>query len=97
MHEYWPDWTVTYSTILNAIHGKRATVILEDDPGFYYEGRLTVAGWNTGAQYSKITISYTLDPYKRAITSTSEDWLWDVLDFYDGVIYDKLTDVQVDG
>lgn len=87
MHDYWDSWAVAYQTIANAINGKRLKAILDDDIEHYYEGRFWVSDWNSARDgYSRITISYDVYPYKRDLTSTDEDWLWDPFNFETGVI-----------
>ena len=63
------EWQDRYSAILNTIHGKRLKIRLEDDPDYEYEGRITVGNWDSqnNGTWSKITISYKCDPYKRNI------------------------------
>lgn len=65
------SWVDLYSEIKNYLHGQRAQMILEDDPNYYYEGRFTVGGWNTGAHYSTITINYVVSPYKFELEQKS--------------------------
>lgn len=60
-------WTVLYSDIMAYLHGKKLKVILDDDPSYYYTGRLAVTDWTSGKGNSTITISYRLEPYKRAV------------------------------
>ena len=64
LHEYWNSWVDTYHTIMSYLHGKKMQMILEDDPDYYYEGRFSVNNWKSDPNYSKITIDYTLDPFK---------------------------------
>ena len=63
------EWQDRYSAILNAIHGKRLKIRLEDDPEFEYEGRITVGNWDSqnNGTYSKLPISYKCDPFKKNI------------------------------
>lgn len=84
--DYWPDWSTAYSTIMTYLHGKRMRMILDDDPGYFYEGRFAVNQWASGASYSTITINYSVHPYKQSINSTDEPWEWDPFSFVDGVI-----------
>lgn len=73
-------WATVYSSIMNYLHGRRHTVILEDDPAFQYSGRLSVNAWKSDPKYSLITIDYNLDPFKQSIVSSDEnDWYWDDL------------------
>ena len=51
----------------NALHGQIYDMVLQDDPSYYYEGRFTVGPVEPGANFSKITLSYQLDPFKEKI------------------------------
>lgn len=77
--EYWES---IREKMVRFLHGKRIKMRLEDDPGYYYEGRFTVGNWESGASNSSISISYQLDPYKIKIntegTTPSE---WDTFNF----------------
>lgn len=84
---HWP-WHVAYSTIANYLHGKQMNMILEDDPGYYYQGRFKVGTWQTGKQCSGIEISYIVGSFKIAVNSSAEDWLWDPFNFETGIIRD---------
>lgn len=83
------DWASRFSEIMNYVHGRKVKVILGDDPGFYYRGRLAVNQWKSEKDFSKIVIDYSLDPYKYELLSTNDDWLWDPFNFYTGVIRKK--------
>ena len=89
-------WHYKYSDIMQFLHGKYHTVILEDDPYFYYEGRLSVNQWATGKSFSQITIDYVLQPFKKEILMSDQDWLWDPFSFVDGIIR-SYKDIVVNG
>ena len=63
------EWKDRYSEILNYLHGRQMRAVLEDDPGYYYIGRFTVDEWGSEENWSTITISYNVDPYKRSLTT----------------------------
>lgn len=69
------DWKDRHQEIANYIHGKNLTMVLEDDPDWYYEGRFKFS-WESpnDGTWSKVTIDYDLDPFKYSadIYSTSE-------------------------
>jgi hypothetical protein len=79
-------WATVYSTIMNFLQGQLMKVQLTDDPGYYYTGRCQVNDWQSDPDASRITIDYTLNPYKYAVQDTSEAWKWDPFSFIDGVI-----------
>ena len=74
------DWAVLFSEIMAYLHGQAMRAILvDDDPEYYYEGRFSVNTWKSDPGYSKITIDYSVGPYKKAVND--EDWLWDPFNF----------------
>lgn len=94
----WNEWYRLYSEILNSIHGKAVQIVLEDDPAWYYNGRVTVNQWKSDPGHSTITLDYNLDPYKLSRTLSNEDWLWDPFSFIDGIITSSYTsDLSVGG
>lgn len=65
------SWTDTYSKLLSFLQGIRAQVILEDEPEFYYEGRLYLSEWKSSKNHSNIVIEYDLAPFKYEVTSSN--------------------------
>ena len=65
------NWANRFSEIMAYLHGKTFNVILDDEPGYYYTGRLSVESWSTDSSpgNSTITIGYNFDPYKRKVGS----------------------------
>ena len=92
------DWHTIYSTILNLLHGRHMLLIFDDDPLWYYEGRIEVGDPKPDdAGYITIALKGTLKPYKYNInSSTDTDWLWDPFDFETGVIR-EYKDLTIDG
>lgn len=84
------NWVTIHEQIANYIHGRTFRVVLEDDPGFYYEGKLAFNSWtsNSDGTWSDVEIGYNLYPYKLSVAiSTDEAWLWDPFSFVNGRIY----------
>lgn len=75
------NWFDIYYSIMTYLHGQKMRMVLEDDPRYYYEGRFSVSGWQSGASTSAITINYVLSPYKYEINQTGEGWIWDAFNF----------------
>ena len=90
------DWTVLYSEIFNYIHGRQLRMILEDDPGYYYDGRFSVEGWtsNTDGSGSIVSIGYSVYPYKKSINTSIQAWYWNPFNFYNGVIPTNVFDSE---
>ena len=61
------QWQDRYSEIMGYLHGRSMRAILEDDPGYYYEGRFAVDEWASEENWSRITIAYNLAPYKHSV------------------------------
>lgn len=80
------DWSVLYSEIMAYLHGRSFKAFLEDDPGYFYEGRFSVNAWKSNKDYSQITIDYNVGPYKKDVSSSGSDWLWDTFNFETGII-----------
>lgn len=53
-----------FSRIQNALNGKRMKIVLDEDPDFYYSGRVSVKEWLADKSIGKITIECDCDPYK---------------------------------
>lgn len=58
------EWHERYSEIMGYLHGKRMRMSLEDDPNYFYIGRFSVSSWDSGENWSTISIDYHLDPFK---------------------------------
>ena len=61
-------------------------VRLDEDPTYYYEGRLQVNEWKSDKVTSTITIEGDVEPYKMEMFSSLEDWEWDSFNFETGII-----------
>ena len=65
------DFLTLFSTVQNALHGKKVRIILDDDPNFYYMGRLTVSEWTADKNIGTITVSCDCEPYKYKLSETT--------------------------
>lgn len=60
-----------HTQIKNAIHGKKLKIILDDDPGFFYLGRLSVGSLKKEKGYATMTIDAECEPYKYKAEKTT--------------------------
>ena len=59
-----------FSSVQNALHGKKMTIKLDDDPDWYYVGRISVSEWKADRNIGKLTIDCDCEPYKYQIGTT---------------------------
>ena len=64
------DFLSMFSAVKNALHGKRMRIILDDDPLFYYMGRLHVSSFTNDKRIGNITIEADCEPYKYKLQPT---------------------------
>lgn len=76
---WYEPWDQIYHKLMNYLHGKKHIVRLEDEPQYYYVGRLSVNEWKSDKINSTITINYNFEPYKYE--PEVGDWLWDPFRF----------------
>lgn len=88
-------WSDIYSEIMDYLHGQRMKVRLDEDPTYYYEGRLQVNEWKSDKVTSTITIEGDVEPYKMEMFSSLEEWEWDSFNFETGIIRDY-KEIRVD-
>lgn len=93
---WYENWEVIHHKLSNYLHGKQFKIVLEDDPHYYYLGRLSINEWKSDKINSSVTINYYLDPYKYELNTSIEPWLWDPFNFETGIIR-EYGDITVDG
>lgn len=59
-----------FSTVKNALHGKKMRIILDDDPLFYYMGRIKVLPFTNEKNIGKISIECDCEPFKYKLEKT---------------------------
>lgn len=53
-----------YSAIKDALHGKKMHIVLDEDPDFYYIGRISVSEFTNEKSIGIISIECDCEPYK---------------------------------
>ena len=64
------DFMSLFSIVQNALHGKKMKITLDDDPGWYYFGRISVSEWKADRNVGKLTIDCDCEPYKYKMQKT---------------------------
>lgn len=80
------QWPSTVSKILSKFHGKEGKIIFEDNPDYYYVGRMAVSDYERVVQTGIFTITANAEPYKYELLSSLEPWRWDPFNFRTGLI-----------
>ena len=77
MDDYWhtPKPRLVHDLVRGWLHGRRTKIVLEDEPGFYYYGLLTVSPPVLSAGPFTIEISYDVEPV-RYNSDGSIDTTW---------------------
>ena len=81
-------WDLVYTSLMNTIHGRDMQVVLDDDPYWYYNGRVQVDAFATSKHTATITVTGFFDPYKKSLVANSLQWLWDPFNFETDVARD---------
>ena len=89
-------WDSVYTSLMNTIHGRDMRVVLDDDPYWYYSGRVQVDAFATSKHTATITVTGYFDPYKKSLVGNSLQWLWDTFNFETDVARDY-AELVVDG
>lgn len=90
----WRMWDIKRTDILAALHGRRMKIIFEDEPTYFYEGRVIVTSFRYNKDVAEMEVQADCDPFKYELSSEGSDWLWDTFDFELGVITDDYTTVS---
>ena len=63
------EFMTLFSTVQNALHGQKMMIYLDDDPEWYYIGRVNVSEWKSDKLHGKLTVDCDCEPYKYRMTS----------------------------
>ncbi len=92
------DWLTVYTKIMKFLQGNEVKMFLEDDPKWFYEGMVWVDNWDSRSDgtWSEVTLGYDVQPYRRAIYASVDDWLWDPFNFETDVVTNTIfSDLKV--
>lgn len=59
-----------YSLVQDTLHGRKMQVILDDDPAYFYYGRISINEWKSNKGIGEIVIEVDAEPYKQNVTET---------------------------
>jgi len=59
-----------FSDVQNALHGRKLPIIDDEDPEWFYKGRISVSEWKAEKNIGKLTIDCDCEPYKMQTSPT---------------------------
>lgn len=63
-----------FDEIANAIHGKKLNIIIDENPYFYFVGRINVNPFKSNNKIGKIVIDCDCDPYQMEVMQTRNEF-----------------------
>ena len=70
-------------------------VILDDEPTFYYKGKVWMGSEPTSSgKKTKFTLQYRFYPFKYLVKPLEDDWLWDDFNFETDLAPQKIGDID---
>lgn len=81
------NWDGVISSFRNHINGKVCRIQFDNDPGYFWRGRVCIKDFTSCLDLGKFVVDIPeADPYKYDVNSSAEPWLWDPFNFETGVI-----------
>jgi len=91
------NWDAVISSMRNSIHGREVKLIFDNDPSYYWKGRIYITDFDRARRLGTFTLSMpAADPYKYNIQDSGEPWLWDPFNFLTDSIHDY-SSIQITG
>ena len=87
------QWDTVISFFRNHINGRVCKITFDNDPSYFWRGRVHVDDFESLLTLGKFTVNVDAEPYKYSIHQTSDPWLWDPFNFLTDMItyYDAWT------
>lgn len=76
--DYWHDADPrgTYESVRGWLHGRRTKIVLEDEPGKYFDGMFTVEAPKTDKGPFTLQIGFDLEPLRYLVSDDTIDPTW---------------------
>ena len=95
------NWHTLSSNVMNAIHGKRLNFEFDDDPDYFWTGRISVSSYVSNRGTGTLRVNITSDPYKykklstivTKTASTGTVYTGSLVTFNGGLVYDLSTTI----
>lgn len=81
-------FSAIYHNVLGKLHGKKMSVVFDEDKAGFYTGFLSVDDPEYAKDRMYLTIHGDFEPFRYDMWTSAGRWLWDPFSFVDGVIRD---------
>lgn len=82
-------WLSKFAAVKQALHGRVCNIVLDEEPGGYYHGRVSVDELKSSKTTGEIVITAVLDPFWYVRENPYlGNWLWDTFRFDTDVVRD---------
>lgn len=80
-------WDSTISMLRNALHGRVCRLTLDNDPNYYWRGRVYVENFDRFRGLGTFNLNVPVaEPYKMSNYTSADPWLWNPFSFVNGII-----------
>ena len=80
-------WDAVISQIRNSIHGRTCRLTLDNDPNYYWRGRVFIQNFDRFRGLGTFNLNVPIaEPYKVSHYTSADPWLWDPFSFENGII-----------
>lgn len=91
------EWLSKFALVKQVLHGRVCNIVLDEEPGGYYHGRVEVDQLKSSKTTGEIVIKATLDPFWYVRENPYlGNWLWDTFRFDTDVVRDYSA-IEIDG
>lgn len=82
------NWSEEANKYWNELAGRKIKIKFDDDPWWYWEGRVTDITPTYDGRIEMLAFVFTINPYRKTLETwdTYQEWLWDPFDFDQGII-----------
>lgn len=81
------NWDSVISKIRNEIHGRICRITLDNDPNYYWRGRVYLEDFDRARELGTFVLNIPkAEPYKYFYLDSTEQWLWDPFNFEEDMI-----------
>lgn len=81
-------WPQLYSDFLNDVQGRLINIVSDEDLEYFWFGRVHADSVEHNGDHVYITLKGQFEPYKYEKYSSTDEWLWDEINFETSVIRD---------